>query len=93
MPNFPNCIYKLEATKRTIVINKTSPGSGDKLRVGYMQFLKSIMHTSQSARGVRASISLFSPTNKKCMWTAPHNTINVFIKQNTKKYKVFFVNH
>ena len=24
-------------------------------------------------------------SNKKCGWTAPHNRINVFIKQNTKK--------
>ena len=57
MPNFPNCIYKLEATKRTIVINKTSPGSGDKLRVGYMQFLTFKEHyayksVSQGSQGV-----------------------------------------
>ena len=57
MPNCPNCIYKLEATKRTIVINKTSPGSGDKFRVGYVQFLTFKEHyayksVSQGSQGV-----------------------------------------
>ena len=32
-----------------------------------------------------------SATNKKCRWTASHNTINLFIKQNKKKYKVFLL--